>query len=73
MEQCWGASLLGALQAAFPGVIEGLTEFRPMSCPGHSVEQRSDVAEAVWLAANDPSPRLRYPAGPDAVALAQVT
>ena len=30
----------------------------------------SDVAEAVWLAANDTSPRLRYAAGPDAVALA---
>lgn len=29
----------------------------------------SDVAEAVWLAANDASPRLRYPAGADAVAL----
>jgi NAD(P)-dependent dehydrogenase (short-subunit alcohol dehydrogenase family) len=29
----------------------------------------SDVAEAVWLAATDASDRLRYPAGPDAVAL----
>ena len=29
-----------------------------------------DVAEAVWVAANDASPRLRYPAGADAVALA---
>ncbi|MDH6231734.1 NAD(P)-dependent dehydrogenase (short-subunit alcohol dehydrogenase family) [Mesorhizobium soli] len=32
----------------------------------------SDVAEAVWLAANDTSNRLHYPAGPDAVGLAQV-
>ncbi len=32
--------------------------------------RESDVAEAVWLAANDTSDRLRYPAGPDAVALA---
>ena len=30
-----------------------------------------DVAEAVWLAANDASPRLHYPAGADAVALAR--
>lgn len=34
--------------------------------------KKSDVAEAVWLAANDTAPRLHYPAGPDAVALAQV-
>ena len=33
--------------------------------------QESDVAGAVWLAANDVSDRLRYPAGPDAVALAR--
>ncbi len=34
------------------------------------ITREGDVAEAVWLAANDPSDRLRYPAGPDAVALA---
>lgn len=33
--------------------------------------RESDVAEAVWLAANDASPRLHYPAGADAVALAE--
>ncbi len=33
--------------------------------------QESDVAEAVWLAATDGSDRLHYPAGADAVALAQ--
>jgi NAD(P)-dependent dehydrogenase (short-subunit alcohol dehydrogenase family) len=33
--------------------------------------RESDVAEAVWLAANDASNRLHYPAGPDAVALAR--
>ena len=32
--------------------------------------KESDVAEAVWAAANDVSDRLRFPAGPDAVALA---
>jgi NAD(P)-dependent dehydrogenase (short-subunit alcohol dehydrogenase family) len=32
-----------------------------------------DVAEAVWQAAQDRSGRLRFPAGPDAVALAQAS
>lgn len=35
------------------------------------VTSESDVAEAVWLAANDSTSRLRFPAGPDALALAQ--
>ena len=35
------------------------------------VTTESDVAEAVWRAANDMSGQLRFPAGPDAVALAQ--
>ncbi|MCM2399418.1 SDR family oxidoreductase [Rhizobium sp. S95] len=34
--------------------------------------RESDVAEAIWTAANDTSDRLRYPAGADAVALANV-
>ncbi|MFZ2101595.1 MAG: SDR family oxidoreductase [Oricola sp.] len=34
------------------------------------VTQESDVAEAVWRAANDITGQLRFPAGPDAVALA---
>jgi NAD(P)-dependent dehydrogenase (short-subunit alcohol dehydrogenase family) len=33
----------------------------------------ADVAEAVWLAANDTSTRLRYPAGADALALARAS
>ena len=37
-----------------------------------AVTNESDVAEAVWHAANDTSGRLRFPAGPDAVALAQL-
>jgi NAD(P)-dependent dehydrogenase (short-subunit alcohol dehydrogenase family) len=36
-----------------------------------AVTTASDVAEVVWRAANDASGRLRFPAGPDAVALAQ--
>ncbi|APR76007.1 Short-chain dehydrogenase/reductase SDR [Minicystis rosea] len=38
-----------------------------------AVTKESDVAEAVWLAANDASGTLRFPAGPDAVALARST
>jgi hypothetical protein len=34
------------------------------------VTSESDVAEAVWLAANDSTGRLRFPAGADALALA---
>lgn len=36
-----------------------------------AVTTESDVAEAVWRAANDGSGQLRFPAGADAVALAQ--
>jgi hypothetical protein len=35
-----------------------------------TVTRESDVAEAVYRAANDASGQLRFPAGPDAVALA---
>ena len=36
-----------------------------------AVTTESDVAEVVWRAANDPTGQLRFPAGADAVALAQ--
>ncbi len=36
-----------------------------------AVTRESDVAEAVWRAASDATGRLRFPAGPDAVALAK--
>jgi hypothetical protein len=36
-----------------------------------TVTRESDVAEAVYRAANDTSGQLRFPAGADAVALAQ--
>ena len=35
------------------------------------VTTEADVAEGVWRAANDASGTLRFPAGPDAVALAR--
>jgi NAD(P)-dependent dehydrogenase (short-subunit alcohol dehydrogenase family) len=38
-----------------------------------AVTTAADVAEAVWRAANDTAATLRYPAGADAVALAQKT
>ena len=43
--------------------------FATLGQPAATTSER-DVAEAVWLAANDASPQLRYPAGADAVALA---
>jgi NAD(P)-dependent dehydrogenase (short-subunit alcohol dehydrogenase family) len=36
-----------------------------------TVTKESDVAEAVWQATHDETGQLRFPAGPDAVALAQ--
>jgi NAD(P)-dependent dehydrogenase (short-subunit alcohol dehydrogenase family) len=36
------------------------------------VTHESDVADAVWRAANDETGQLRFPAGPDAMALAQL-
>jgi NAD(P)-dependent dehydrogenase (short-subunit alcohol dehydrogenase family) len=36
-----------------------------------TVTHASDVAETVWRAANDTTGQLRFPAGPDALALAQ--
>ena len=37
-----------------------------------TITTEADVAEAVWRAANDTSERLQFPAGSDAVALAQM-
>jgi NAD(P)-dependent dehydrogenase (short-subunit alcohol dehydrogenase family) len=37
----------------------------------HEVTTEAAVAQAVWLAANDPADTLRYPAGDDAIALAR--
>ena len=43
--------------------------FAAFAKPGLTT-QESDVADAVWRAANDGTGQLRFPAGPDAVALA---
>jgi len=44
--------------------------FEAFAKPG-AVTKESDVAEVVWRAANDTTGQLRFPAGPDALALAQ--
>lgn len=46
------------------GIFASLTEIA-------AVTKETDVAEAVWQAANDATGRLRFPAGADAVALAE--
>ena len=61
------------VQDLIPEAYAGFAQpiFAEFANPAMTTKE-SDVAEAVWLAANDTSPRLHYPAGPDAVALAQV-
>lgn len=44
--------------------------FEAFAKPG-AVTKESDVAEVVWRAVNDTTGQLRFPAGPDALALAQ--
>ena len=52
--------------------IRGVHEAHPrVICAGDDGDDGVDVAEAVYRAANDASGQLRFPAGPDAVALAQ--
>lgn len=56
--------LIPAAYAAFAEPI-----FAEFASPA-MVTRETDVAEAVWQAVNDTSGKLRFPAGPDAVALA---
>ena len=60
------------MEGLFPAAYAPFAE-RVFVSVGQSaaVTKESDVAEAVWRAANDASGALRFPAGPDAVALAQ--
>lgn len=58
------ADLIPESYAGFAGPIFAAFANPPLTT------RESDVAEAVWQAATDSSDRLRYPAGPDAVALA---
>jgi NAD(P)-dependent dehydrogenase (short-subunit alcohol dehydrogenase family) len=57
--------LIPASYAAFADPIFAAFANPPM------VTQETDVAEAIWQAANDMSGQLRFPAGPDAVSLAK--
>lgn len=61
------------MQSGFPEPYQGLVkEVFDMWAqqPADAVTYSSDVAEAIWRAATDPSSPVRIPAGADAVALA---
>lgn len=60
------------MQGLIPSEYEGLAHrvFASFIQP-KNITQEVDVAEAIWRAANDLSDRMHYPAGADAVALAE--
>lgn len=60
------------MQGLIPTAYEGFAQsvFAALAQPGPTTKG-SDVAEVVWRAANDETETLRFPAGPDAVALAK--
>ena len=64
-----GVAVAGLIPDAYAAFARPI--FAGFAKPALTTTER-DVAEAVWLAAHDGSDRLRYPAGPDAVALAAV-
>jgi len=62
----------GRMEGLFPeAYAEFATPILASFAQVTTVTKESDVAEAVYRAATDPSTQLRFPAGPDAVALAQ--
>jgi NAD(P)-dependent dehydrogenase (short-subunit alcohol dehydrogenase family) len=62
-----GSRMQGLIPAAYAPFAEPI--FAAFAQPA-AVTTESDVAEAVWHAANDASGQLRFPAGADAVAIA---
>ena len=62
------ARLAGLIPQAYAAFAEPI--FAAFARPAAVTTER-DVAEAVWSAANDASGQLRFPAGADALALAQ--
>jgi NAD(P)-dependent dehydrogenase (short-subunit alcohol dehydrogenase family) len=64
-----GARLEGLIPESYAPLAQRVFAGLPQQ-PG-AVTTESDVAEAVWRAANDLSGQLRFPAGADAVALAR--
>lgn len=65
-----GARMHGLIPEAYAAYAQQV--FALFAQPA-AVTREIEVAEAVWQAANDRSRQLRYPAGPDAVALAATT
>ncbi len=63
-----GARIQGLIPDAYMPFAQPI--FAAFAKPA-AVTTEADVAEVVWRAANDLSEQLRFPAGPDAVALAQ--
>jgi short-subunit dehydrogenase len=63
-----GPRMEGLIPEAYAPLAERI--FASLGQPA-LVTRASDVAEVVWRAANDSTGKLRFPAGPDAVALAQ--
>lgn len=63
-----GARMQGLIPDAYADYAQRV--FAAFAAPA-AITTATDVAETVWQAANDTSARLRYAAGPDAVALAQ--
>lgn len=63
-----GARMQGLIPETYAAFAEPI--FAAFAQPA-LVTREVDVAEAVWRAVNDTTGQLRYPAGPDALALAQ--
>jgi short-subunit dehydrogenase len=62
-----GSRMQGLVPEAYAGIAKPIFDsFTQVT----TVTKESDVAETVYRAANDASGQLRFPAGPDAVALA---
>jgi NAD(P)-dependent dehydrogenase (short-subunit alcohol dehydrogenase family) len=66
-----GSRLEGLIPEAYAPLAQRI--FASLGDGTGAVTTASDVAEVVWRAATDTSSTLRFPAGPDAVALAQAS
>lgn len=64
-----GLRMQGLIPEAYASFAQRI--FASLAQGAMAVTTESDVAEGVWRAANDVSGQLRFPAGADAVALAQ--
>ncbi len=64
-----GPRMQGLIPEAYASFAQHI--FASLAQGSAAVTTESDVAEGVWRAANDTSGQLRFPAGADAVALAQ--